>query len=288
VTALAGGKLTTVNLIDLERYVCGVLKAEIGDRAPIEAMKAQAIAARTYAVRRLGSFLRDDADLDDTTRSQGYLGKDGESPWVLQAVKDTRGKVLTYNGVAIEALYSTDCGGVTAEGEHDEPYLKSVVDNSCATRIHWSLNISSRDLAEDLAQAGYPAKTPLESIAITKNDSSSRIREIVFSFKNGASVTLSGSQLRHILGPDRLKSTLCKASIEKNGDCVFDGKGWGHGLGMCQAGAVARASASMRESCEKILAFYYPDTQLVHLSPQIVRATFSPSRVKSVSVSAKY
>ena len=106
--------LRVINTVALEDYLYGVVPAEIGAHVPMEAMKAQAVAARTFALKNRGKFAWDGFDLDDTTRSEGYDGWDGETPGSNAAVDATRGQVLTYHGALIDAPYSTDSGGMTA------------------------------------------------------------------------------------------------------------------------------------------------------------------------------
>ncbi len=106
--------LRVINTVGLEPYLYGVIPAEIGTNVPLEAMRAQAVAARTYALKNRGKFASEGFDLDDTTRSEGYLGVDGETPLSNAAVDSTRGQVLTWHGQLIDAPYSTDSGGMTA------------------------------------------------------------------------------------------------------------------------------------------------------------------------------
>ena len=123
------GSLQVIDTVPLEQYLYGVIPAEIGSRVPLEAMKAQAVAARTYALKNRGKFAAQGFDLDDTTRSEGYDGVDGETALSNAAVDATRGQVLVYRGQLIDATYSTDSGGVTACDTSGEcPYLQAVLD----------------------------------------------------------------------------------------------------------------------------------------------------------------
>jgi len=276
-TALPRGALRILNLVDIENYVAGVLKAEIGANAPAEALKAQAVAARSYAIRHLGSFVMDDADVDDTSRSQGYLGKSGETQSTLAATAATRGLVLIYNGAVIDALYSTDCGGVTAQGSPDEPYLRAIADKNCASHFHWSFSLSSADLIQLFVKSGrlLNKNAIVTRATVVKQDESGRIVQIEFDFKDGLSVVAGGVELRSLIGSDKMRSTLCNISVDKSGTVSISGRGWGHGLGLCQTGAVARAAT---EAYSQILADYYPGTQLTAITEQIIQASKSPSR----------
>ena len=127
------GTVLAINWIDLETYLRGVVPAELGPEVwpQIEALKAQAVAARTYAWRNKGQFLDEGYDLCATPRCQVYAGADAEHPLSDRAVQETRGQVVTWEGRPIVALYTATCGGHTEDGkgifpEHDEPYLKGV------------------------------------------------------------------------------------------------------------------------------------------------------------------
>src|SRR3712207_4099040 len=112
------GTLTVVNVVPLEEYVRGVVPNELspGGWPELEALKAQAVAARTYAVSNLGRFAASGYDLTPDTRSQVYGGRSTEHPLTDRAVAETRGRVLTYKGAPVNALYTSTCGGRTAGG----------------------------------------------------------------------------------------------------------------------------------------------------------------------------
>lgn len=149
------GALTVVNVIGLEDYVRGVVPNELsaGGYPAIEAQKAQAIAARTYALKNRGQFASQGYDLLPTTRSQVYRGLSSENPLSSRAVEETRGMIATYNGEPINALYTSTCGGRTEDAENifntALPYLRG---RECAAEIKAPfapfLIKSSRDLFE--------------------------------------------------------------------------------------------------------------------------------------------
>jgi stage II sporulation protein D len=127
------GTVQAVNWIEMESYLRGVVPSELGPEVwpQLEALKAQAVAARTYAWRNKGQFLDEGYDLCATPRCQVYSGADAEHPLSDRAIESTRGEILTWEGRAIIALYTATCGGHTEDGqgifpEHDEPYLKGV------------------------------------------------------------------------------------------------------------------------------------------------------------------
>jgi len=269
VSALSGGLLGVVNSIALEDYVRGVVKAEIGGDAPLEAMKAQAVAARTYAIRNLGRFRQEGADVDDTNRSQNYLGKCVECASSDLAVSQTRGQVIVYNGAVIDAMYCTQCGGMTAEGPPGEPYLRPVATAACASKPGWIYTIGQFALNALLAQDASRSVGNVKRIDVGRTDVSGRALEIKLT-GDKANCTIGGDAFRQLLGPDNLRSTRFTVKQDHGGSWIFAGQGWGHGMGMCQAGAVARASGPHPEDYAHILADYYPGTQITSLTPSLV------------------
>jgi stage II sporulation protein D len=256
-----------VDTLGVEEYLYGVIAAEIGKNAPPEAMKAQAVAARTYSLKNRGRFGAQGFDIDDTTRSEGYLGLDGETPATVAAVDATRAEVLTYAGQLIDAPYSTDSGGMTACDTTGKcPYLQPVVDSpgpglpdyAMAANCHeWDLQLSVANLEKALA--GDPRTRVAHFMCLTLDslDASGRITTATVSDNDGTMKTVSGPVLRQILGNDQLKSTRVTLTVRANGDYVFHGKGWGHGLGMSQLGAEAMASPPYNHTYREILEHYY-------------------------------
>ncbi len=158
----ADSTFRVINTISLEPYLYGVIPAEIGSDVPLEAMKAQAVAARTYALKNRGKCRVDGFDLDDTTHCEGYLGVNGETTLSNAAVDDTRGQILTYAGQLIDAPYSTDSGGMTAcDTNGDCPYLQAVrdadprdgQDYAVNEKYHtWTFTLTPIQLAQLLAR----------------------------------------------------------------------------------------------------------------------------------------
>jgi len=278
--AVVDGHLRITNDISLEEYLCGVLKPEMGASAPLEALKAQAVAARTYAVRNIGHLASEGADLDDTTRTQSYLGVDGETPAICDAVRATAGMVMTYQGQPIEALYSTDCGGITAQGGPGEPYLQPVSDPDCATKPAWTKTYTQSELQAALQKSPQTMVAEPESLSIESIDSSGRAAEVLITGKNGETKEVTGPQLRLVLGTEVLRSTLFTVKQNEDGSVTFTGHGWGHGLGMCQQGAIALAQGADPEAYDRILKHYYSGIDIVPLTSDLV-ATISGAHGES-------
>ena len=264
------GTMRVVNTVTLEAYLYGVLPAEIGTKVPLEAMKAQAVAARTYALKNRGKCVKDGFDLDDTTRCEGYEGVDGETAASDAAVDGTRGQVLTYQGRLIDACFSTDSGGMTAcDSGGDCPYLQAVLDGADGLdyaangRYHtWTQTWTPIQLAQTLARDPRTRVSRFVSLTVDGLDASGRITTATVAGADGTLRTVTGPHLREILGYDSLRSTRVTLTRTAEGNYRFDGKGWGHGMGMSQDGAVAMAGPPYRKTYLEILKHYYVGVQI--------------------------
>ena len=264
--------LRVINTVPLEPYLYGVLPAEIGTKVPMEALKAQAVAARTYALRNRGKCSKDGFDLDDTTHCEGYEGVNGEAALSNAAVDATRGQVLTYEGHLIDAPFSTDSGGMTAcDTNGDCPYLQAVRDADSADgkdyaadgKYHvWTQTFTSAQIAQLLARDPRTHVAQFESLTIESLDASGRIVKATVAGTDGTLRTISGPALRQILGYDVLRSTRVTLTRTSDGNYRFDGRGWGHGLGMSQDGAVAMAGPPYGKNYVQILKHYYVGVQI--------------------------
>ncbi len=259
--------LRVINTVPLEPYLYGVIPAEIGANVPMEAMKAQAVAARTYALKNRGKCAADGFDLDDTTRCEGYDGLDGETALSNAAVDGTRTQVLTYQGRLIDAIFSTDSGGMTAcDLSGDCPYLQAVkdadtsdgLDYAASGKYHtWTHTFTPAQIAALLARDPRTQVKQFVSLTIDGLDPSGRVTTATVAGADGTLKTVTGPQIRQILGYDTLRSTRVVMTRTAGGSYRFDGKGWGHGMGMSQDGAVAMAGTPYRKSYREILTHYY-------------------------------
>ena len=289
VRAVGPGRVTAVNVLELEAYLLGVVPEEIGIRpeAEIEAVKAQAVAARTYAIGNLGNREALGFDFYATVADQVYSGLEHEAPVIARAVRETRGEILTYEGVPILAYYHSTCGGRTAAIEEVwpralVPYLRSVSDAIPGTnryycessnRFRWTQTWRGDELAAILRQtlaehAGAPAGRVgrIIRLALTGRTPSGRAAGLRVETDAGTYV-VRGDSIRWILRPQAgrlLNSTFIELDVAVDGGGVqgasVGGGGWGHGVGMCQTGALGRARAG--QSYRQILAAYYPDTRI--------------------------
>jgi stage II sporulation protein D len=280
--------LTVVNRLPMESYLLGVVSAEMGRRNSSEqaALRAQAVVSRTYAFRNLRRWRSQGFDLYATVSDQAYGGIGAETPEGRAAVSETRGRILTYNGAPIEAFYYSTCGGRTADGYEvfrgaSRPYLRSGLDVGpqgiayCAIspRYHWREEWSGSSLRAVLSRylpnsAGTSRNLDrLADIRVTRRTGSGRVDQLVVS-AGGSDVRVDGqTNIRQVLrtpGGDLLRSTAFNLVVSGAGHSVShlvaEGGGAGHGVGMCQWGAVGRARSG--QAHEEILAAYYPGTRL--------------------------
>ncbi len=206
---LVAGRMAVVNEVALEDYLRGVIGAEMGGRAPLEALKAQAVAARTYALYSRGRWQGERIDLRDTTDSQVYSGADGESGPTDQAVQETAGMILTQQGVPIPALFAADCGGRTAPFADESGTLASVDDSEAhgspdASRPpNWSLRFTPAKLAALVARSvGAPVGWLLADAVIAETDVSGRVKRLRITYLSAKKGSAPRQQNAPPDGPD--------------------------------------------------------------------------------------
>ncbi len=264
-----GRETDVVGLFDLERYVAGVVSSEAPANWPMEMLKAQAIAVRSFTLARLADRGRFglSPELKSTILDQVFEHQHVATR-SRQAVEETKGRVLVdQQGHVAMAFYHSDCGGATARtvdvwgGGH---FGGTTQDAACPQnpKARWSLVRSLAVIARELKREGVlKPGDELISISIAERDASSRARRMRAKLKDGRLVDLSGERLRSALGYGALKSTrfeMQEFSIEGEASGVqFNGRGFGHGVGLCQWGA--RHLAEKGKTAEQILAHYYPD-----------------------------
>lgn len=281
---LVRGHLTIVNDVNVEDYVKGVIPYEIGrlGESFIDALKAQAVAARTYAYHHYNSRRSQGFDVYPNVRDQVYNGIAGESTWSNAAVDSTAGVVLTYEGRFIEAYYHSTCGGHTDNvdtwGLRPAPYLKAVPDLqpnrrpwcSGSNYSHWTWKISDKEMAK-IIRKNFSKKSPkskfktIKSISVRGRLTGGRVCAVTVKTDKG-SLTIRGDKTRWMFRRGSRILPSSRFSISKSGNSwVIHGTGFGHGIGMCQMGARARAQAG--QDYKEILEHYYPAITLMRLVP---------------------
>jgi len=258
--------ITAVNSINVEDYIKGVLYHEVSNHWPMEALKAQAVAARTYALYSLNPAGKD-YDVTNDIYSQVYGGRDSERYRTDLAVDRTRGEILTYNNQIIPAYFHATCGGMTEDARElwnlpDWTPLRGVPCPFCKNSPHmnWTKNFRLKDIQDIINRHGYKIGT-IKNISIVNRDRSERIDHLKITCAQGPDLILKGKDFRDMIGPNVLKSN--NYDIVMRGYFVdLIGKGWGHGVGMCQWGALGMAQQQF--TYEQILAYYYPSSVLMN------------------------
>lgn len=281
-----GHGLVAVNELDLEAYLLGVVPVEIGRRSKdeLEAVKAQAVAARTYAVRHLGRRDSLGFDVFGNVEDQVYGGRAAERGDATRAVRATEGEVLTWRGRPVRAYYHSTGGGTTARVTDvwnlpDAPYLVRVSDRrpgggdycDISPRYRWEESWTPGELrasVRDGLERRFGVEAPVEevrSVRVLGRVGGGRIDELEVRTDGGV-WTVTKNDIRFFLRtPDgrALRSTRFDVarSPADGGGLELRGRGFGHGVGMCQWGAIGRSRAG--EGYREILAHYYPGTELV-------------------------
>lgn len=264
------GSLLVVNEVPLESYLIGVIPCEISASAPMEALKAQAIASRSYVIKKIDGFGSAKYDVDDTVSSQVYLGASFEKPTTNQAVRETANHLLFYQGRVVSAIFGANAGGMTEAahlvwGGAPRPYLMPILDVDAAGQPYarnsknflWSAEFASETIAQAVALAGLGVGNVSEVEVAARTEAG---RAMTISVRGSAgAVSMPSAQFRKALGFDKLRSTWFNIVKTESG-WRFDGRGWGHGVGFCQDGAVGRAKAG--QSHREILSAYFPGTQV--------------------------
>lgn len=262
----AGNTFHLVEHAPLETYLYGVLPYEMSYSWPLEALKAQAVAARTYTLKTLESVKNQNFDLFSDVRSQMYKGGGKQYDSVKKAVDSTRGEVLTYQDKLFFTYYHANCGGGTDDVRSWNPgtaSIKPLSGASCKTDSHsksykWQMSIS-RAKVENYAQS-VGLSGSLKSIKIARKTDTGRATNLTIRTSKG-SKTVPCGKFRLATGIRSCKIT--KLSVRKK-EVYFEGKGYGHGIGMCQDGAHGMAQDG--KNYKKILKNYYPGSEIKNLS----------------------
>lgn len=281
-----GGRLTVVNVVPLEEYLRGVVPNELAPEAfpQLEAQKAQAVAARSYALAHLGDYAARGYDVCATAACQVYRGTASEHPLSDRAVSETRGIVASWRGRPIHAFYTSTCGGHTEEGtavfEDGAPYLRGVACPAGDDAVgrpergrEWEVALRPEQVEARVARYGDVGR--VLDLVPTRVGVSGRVVELRVVGSEGE-LALRGQRVRLGLGLRESLFVLKKhegpgGEVER---FVIRGRGWGHGVGLCQLGAatMARAGASF----EAILKHYYTGIAVAALAAPGAAAVGAP------------
>lgn len=317
-----GNYINVINHIELDHYLYGVVPREMGSSFPIEALKAQAIIARSYALANIKAHAQEGYNLCDTTHCQVYGAYDNEHPTTNKAVDETRGEYISYNGRVISANYHSNSGGMTENcgdvWSQSLPYLASVEDSFSdnAPNSSWEISYSPSEIQSRLASSGINIGQIMK-IDILEVSDANRVLSLKITGTNGEK-KMTGAELRSTLGVTKLKSTWFSVNKEGGSESskvyvisgdgrypielnnahiidgrkdiivnrsavnraksidrtarlestyssspasfIFNGRGYGHGVGMSQYGA--REMANQGYDYKDIIRHYYTSVEI--------------------------
>ena len=213
-------KLNIINIIGIEEYLYGVLKKEISPRWPAEALKAQAVAARTFAIFNMNKYIDKGYNICASTNSQAYGGVNHEDPLTNKAVDETRGMIIAYKGKLINAVYHSDSGGYTEDSENVWgsflPYLRSVKskfeEKVSPPHYTWTCSIDEKDLTKKLQKQGYKVNSVVSIEPVNKSETG-RISELAFITDNNEVINMKANNFRSLIGADLIRSTLFSIKV---------------------------------------------------------------------------
>jgi stage II sporulation protein D len=282
------GALYVVNRLGVDAYLQGVISAEMGRRAPneIAALQAQAVVSRTYTLANRNRYSAQGFDLAADISDQAYGGVGSETDQGNDAIRATRGVLLTYQGHAIRAFFHSTCGFATAAPEEafrqisSQPYLRSVSDRNprggyycdISPRFRWQVEWDADSLARILRRTA-PAQPGLDrsqidhirDMRVTRTGPSGRATEVRVSTGAGE-LLITAPDIRTALRTpvgDVLGSSAFQLRMRREGERLLitaAGAGWGHGVGLCQWGSVGRARAG--QDYRTIVSTYFPGADL--------------------------
>ncbi len=260
------GGFTAVNILSLEEYLYSVVPKEVSKEWPMEALKAQSVAARTYAMSRMNSRNNHDFDMVCTQMDQVYGGYESERERTTRAVDDTRGEILVFDGEPIICYFHANSGGVTEDSYQAfgirRAYLRATPDpySKNTPGYRWSLRISAKELQRRLIAKGYGVGS-ISSVIISDKSPSGRVKRVKIFHARGVT-DIEGNAFRWKVDSTMMRSTLF--GVRKDGNYfIFEGYGYGHGVGMSQWGCYSQARQG--KDYKNILGFYYPGTYITLL-----------------------
>jgi stage II sporulation protein D len=266
--SLGDGNVSLISPLSMTDYLLGVLHREMPGTWPMEALKAQAIAARSYTLAQMANRRFEDFDLEGSVLDQDFryvIAAKKEKPELKNwraALAETKTFILTdHKGQALKSYYHADCGGRTTVPDLvwgvNETY-QSVEDSVCSERKtnRWSYTVSKNALKDLIQESGFEGPLRFQWVPSPKDQ---RINLVEWKKSEGPWRLISGQNFRQLLGFDKIKSTKFRAQENKE-SLTFKGQGMGHGVGLCQWGS--RAWAQKGWTADQILAHYYPRAKI--------------------------
>ncbi len=256
-----------INELKMEDYLKGILPREASASWNQETLKAQAVISRTYALKNMGRHAKQGFDVCSQVHCQVYGGASCETKNCNKAVYDTKQEVVLYNNEPAQTFFHSSCAGHTEDPQfvwqwnsETPEYLKGVKDPYCKDNPHqnWTTTIPETTIREKLIKAGYKVGK-IKKISASGTTTAKAAKEIIIKHSKGTT-KLNSYKFRCAVSADKIKSTLITNITFKNKSFTFEGKGWGHKVGLCQWGAKAMGDKGF--TYKEILEFYYPKTKV--------------------------
>ncbi len=274
-------KIQVINSIKMKDYLYGVLMAEMGNKLTdnnLEALKAMAVCARTFTINKQNST-SNSFDLSNTTADQVYNGFKEENLIYKKAIEETENEILFYQSSIAKVFYHSTCGGFTEDyqnvfSSNEYPYLKSIKDGNepyceISPVFQWEEKFSKEDILNLLRRGSLISSREkiISNIYINEKFSSGRVKSLVIDFSNGKKIEVSYKNIRNIFRRKNnsiLRSTFFVIKLKRKRseieEVTFNGRGWGHGVGLCQWGAIEQSN--LGKDYKSILLFYFPGTEV--------------------------
>jgi stage II sporulation protein D len=262
-----GEGLLLVNELPMEEYVAGTVRGEASERWPAEALRALAVVARTFAVFQQGRATGKAFHMVAGNQDQNFAGWAAEGTPAREAARTTAGQVLTWQGRVFPTFYHSDSGGFTEAAQsvfsgEAVPPLEGVRDEFSmeSPNYTWTMTLPLAVIGERLRRGGFEVGQVIR-LTVLERSASFRVARLAVEHSRGT-VTLRGADFRRLIGYDALKSTLF-VPVAQDGVVRFEGRGWGHGVGLSQFGA--KGMADRGYAYPQILEHYYQGTTLATL-----------------------
>ena len=267
ITASSKDNNSIINKLKMEDYLKGILPRESSASWNQETLKAQAVISRTYALKNMGRHEKQGFDVCSQVHCQVYGGASCETKNCNKAVCETDREVVLYNDELAQTFFHSSCGGHTEDpnfvwkwNTKTPEYLKGIKDDYCKDNPHqtWTTTLPETTIREKLIKAGYKTGK-IQKISTSGTTPAKAAKEIVIKHSKGT-LKLNSYVFRCAVSADKIKSTLITSIKTKNKNFIFEGKGWGHKVGLCQWGSKTMGDKGF--TYKQILEFYYPKTKV--------------------------
>jgi stage II sporulation protein D len=260
------GKLNIINVVTMDEYLSGVVPSEMTFSWNDEALKAQAVASRTFAYYHLMTGSGSYYDIDASTNFQVYRGFSAENEKTNRSVRETSGEIVSYQYRPILTYFHSTCGGRTISGKYvwdksELPYITGVRCSFCldSPKYQWTEKLTLDEIGRAIKRKNAGVGR-IKGISFQKHEG--RVVSVKITHKNGI-IKLSGNQFRLLFPPMKIKSLMFSAK-KMNGGLALEGHGFGHGVGMCQWGA--RGMSESGKNYRDILNYYYKDIKIININ----------------------